>query len=144
MRRLATLVLVLLVGVPAQALAQEASFPPAGPRTFSLHLNTYPVGSYEASRELRLALWDSPMSKLEYAVAREVWAAQMGSLPGRGKPGSTAIRMSVSPGGPPRLVLAGPWSQAWHELSWQDQIAVTAQSAVAIGILAALAHNLSK
>ncbi|MGV8039464.1 MAG: hypothetical protein AB2L07_05105 [Thermoanaerobaculaceae bacterium] len=111
---------------------------------FSLHLNTYPVGSYEASRELRLALWDSPMSKLEYAVARELWAAQMGSLPGRGNPGSTAIRMSVGPGRPPGLVLAGPWSQEWHELSWQNQVAVAAQSAVAIGILAALAHNLGK
>lgn len=144
MRRLTTLVLVLVVGVPALAFAQEATPAPAEPRTFSLHLSSYPVGSYEASRELRLALWDSPMSKLEYAVAREVWAAQMGSLPGRGKPGSTAIRMSVGPGRPPGLVLAGPWSQEWHELSWQNQVAVAAQSAVAIGILAALAHNLGK
>ena len=144
MRRFSTLVLALMVGVPALAFAQEATVAPAEPRGFSLHLNTYPVGSYEAARELRLILWDSPMSKLEIAVARELWAARMGSLPGRGVAGSTAIRMSIGPGRPPGLVFAGPWSQEWHQLSWQNQLAVATQSAVAIGILAALARNLGK
>lgn len=124
--------------------AQES--PPASgePKAFSLHLDTFPIGSYEASRELRMALWDGPMGKLEYAVARELWSAQMGSLPGRGRPGMTAVRMSVSPGSSPRLVLAGPWTAEYHDLSWQDQMAVAAESAVAIGILAALASNLGR
>lgn len=84
------------------------------------------------------------MSTLEYAVAPEIRAAQTGSLPGRGNPGSTAIRPSVGPSRPPRLVLAGPWSRERHALSRQDRIAVAARSALAIGVLAGLANSLGR
>lgn len=140
-----TVVVLALValcwGFPGMAQEEEAAAAPE-PRGFSLRLDTLTPGSYEASRELRLALWDSPMGRLDYAVTREMWAARMGGLPGRGTPGMTALRMSVGPGSSPRLVLAGPWAEEWHDLAWQDKVAVTAQSALAIGIIAALVHNL--
>ena len=131
----------LLTGL---AVAQEpqTGAPAATPRTFSLDLRTYPLGSYEASRELRLAVWDSPMTRLEYAAAREMYRARMGGMAGIDTPMSAAIRMSVMPGAPARLVLAGPWSEQWHELEWKDQLAVAAESALVIGVLAALAHNM--
>lgn len=131
----------LLAGL-AVAQEPETGAPAAAPRTFSLDLKTYPLGSYEASRELRLAVWDSPMTRLEYAAAREMYRARMGGMAGIDTPMSAAIRMSVTPGAPARLVLAGPWSEQWHDLEWKDQLAVAAESALVIGVLAALAHNL--
>lgn len=144
--RFGTTVVVLLLaalfwGAPGLAEEEEAAAA-AQPRGFSLRLDTLTPGSYEASRELRLAMWDSPMARLDYAVTREMWAARMGGLPGRGAPGMTALRMSVAPGSSPRLILAGPWTEEWHDLAWQDKVAVTTQSALMIGIIAALVHNL--
>jgi hypothetical protein len=142
MRVIATALGCFMLAGLVMAQEPDAGAAPAAPRAFSLDLDTYPLGSYEASKELRLAVWDSPMTRLEYAAAREMYRARMGGMAGIDTPMSAAIRMSITPGGPARLVLAGPWSEQWHELEWKDQLAVAVESAFVIGVLAALAHNL--
>jgi hypothetical protein len=142
MRVIATALVCLMLAGLVVAQEPDAGAAPAAPRAFSLKLDSYPLGSYEASKELRLAVWDSPMTRLEYAAAREMYRARMGGMVGIDTPMSAAIRMSITPGAPARLVLVGPWSEQWHELEWKDQLAVAAESAFVIGVLAALAHNL--
>ncbi|HNX49900.1 MAG TPA: hypothetical protein PLS53_14820 [Thermoanaerobaculaceae bacterium] len=142
MRILAAACVGMMLAGLVVAQEPETGVQPAAPRAFSLDLESYPLGSYEASKELRLAVWDSPMTRLEFGVAREMYAARMGGIVGLGTPMGAAFRMSVGPAAPARLVFAGPWSEQWHQLEWKDQLAVAAESAFVIGVLAAVAHNL--
>ena len=67
--------LVVVVAGAVFAAGQEApGAQTPSPRAFKLDLQPLYLPGYKPAREVRLALWDSPMSRLEVAVSREQWA----------------------------------------------------------------------
>jgi len=141
LRALTAVFLALVAVVPLSA--QETGADAANGRQFTLGLDVLYSPRYEAQRELRLGLFEGPMSRLEFAVARELRAAR--------NPGPTGIVTPMSRIELPlRLgyannasggLLFGPWSRGWQELEWSEKVAATAQTAVIVTILAqALRH----
>jgi hypothetical protein len=141
-RSVAGVVLALLLAAPVAA--QDGSAPTSPPRQFSLGLDVLYSPHYEAQRELRLGLWDSPMSRLEFAVAREIRAARHPGPTGMVTPMSRIelpVRLgygSAVPGG----LLFGPWSPGWQDLEWSEKVAAGAQTAVIVTLLAQAVHHL--
>jgi hypothetical protein len=134
--------LALLFTVPA--VGQDESAPTSPQRQFTLGLDVLYSPRYEAQRELRLGLWDSPMSRLEFAVAREIRAARHPGPTGIVTPMSRIelpVRLgygSAVPGG----LLFGPWSPGWQDLEWSEKVAAGAQTAVILTFLAQAVHHI--
>ncbi len=121
---------------PASAQSEDAGT--AQQRRFTLGLDALYSPRYEAQRELRLGLWDSPMSRLEFAVAREMRAARHPGPTGIVTPMSRIelpVRLGFTNGAPGGMFL-GPWSPGWQELDWTEKVAAGAQTAVIVTILA--------
>jgi hypothetical protein len=136
-------VLVLLATV-APCGAQATAGAATTPRRLSLGLDVLRSPHYAAQRELRLGLWDSPMSRLEFSVARELRAARNPGPTGMVAPMSRIelpLRLSFTNGAPGGL-LFGPWSPGWRELEFSEKVAYTAQTAVFLGILAQAIHHI--
>jgi len=114
----------------AIAAGQEpADAPAANRRTFRLELKPLQVPGYEPARELRLALWDSAMSRLELAAAREQWALRNPGPTGSAVPFQAIqlpMHLRLDSGVQP--VLLGPWNPAWGRLTWQEKVAAGAQT----------------
>jgi hypothetical protein len=120
---------VTLAGTAFAAGQDPADAPVPGQRRFRLELKPLTVPGYEPARELRLALWDSPMSRLELAVAREQWALRNPGPFGSVVPFQIIqlpTRLRLDSGAQP-LVL-GPWNSAWGQLTWQEKVAASAQT----------------
>lgn len=142
LRFVAALALALVAAAPAAA--QDGSAPPSPQRQFTLGLDVLYSPHYEAQRELRLGLWDSEMSRLEFAVAREIRAARHPGPTGIVTPMSRIelpVRLgygSAVPGG----LLFGPWSPGWQDLDWSEKVAAGAQTAVILTFLAQAVHHI--
>jgi len=103
--------LLVLIGTPMSAGQDQPDAPTQTHPTFRLQLDPLYLPGYDPARELRLALWDSPMSRLELAVAREQWALRIPSPTGTLIPFEGVqlpLRLNLDSGAQ-RLVL-GPWS----------------------------------
>ncbi len=111
-------------------------------RQLKLSLEPLYSPSYKAARELRLALWDSSMSRLELAVAQEMWAGR--------NPGPTRLvfpletmppSMRLRFGSEGQPLLMGPWSKGWDKLTWQEKIGAGAQTTFVLwGLVEILGH----
>jgi hypothetical protein len=133
---------VTLAGAASAAGQEPADALAPGQRVFQLELEPLFVPGYEPARELRLALWDSPMSRLELAVSREQWSLRNPGPLGSVIPFQTnqgPMRLKLDSGAQP-LVL-GPWSPAWDRLTWQEKVAASAQAGfLAWGLIEILRH----
>jgi hypothetical protein len=138
--RFAGVALLLTVMAVAPAVGQqEPSTPPQPGRQLSLGLDILNSPRYEAARELRLALWDSPMSRLEFGAARELLAARYPGPVGTVTPASIVnlpLRLNFSSPGEQKLFLAGPWSAQWSELSWQEKVATSMETGLFLTLIA--------
>jgi hypothetical protein len=124
--------LCLVVAVAGAALSAGQDAPSAqapSPRPFKLDLQPLHMPGYEPARELHLALWDSPMTRLELAVSREQWAARNPGPAGGVAPFQVAplpFRFRFDSAG--QLLVLGPWSSKWDQLTWQEKVAAGAQT----------------
>jgi hypothetical protein len=122
----------LVVAVAGAALASGQGEPGTqapSPRAFRLDLQPLYLPGYEPAREVRLALWDSPTSRLELAVSREQWALRNPGPTGSVVPFQAAplpFRFRYDSAG--QLLVLGPWSSKWDQLAWQDKVAAGAQT----------------
>ncbi len=141
--RITTLCLVVGVAGAAFAAGQEApSGQPPSPRVIRLDLQPPYAPGYEPARELRLALSDSPMSRLEFAVSREQWALR------NPEPAGGVVPFQAAPlpfryhfDSAEQLLVLGPWSSKWEQLTWQENVAVGAQtSLIAWALIAMVRH----
>jgi hypothetical protein len=128
--RISAFCLVFAVAGAAFAAGQEkpgAQEP--SPRAFRLDLRSLHEPGYEPGREVRLGLWDSPMSRLELAASCEQWAARNPGPTGGVVPfqvQSLPFRFRFDSNG--QMLVLGPWSSKWDQLAWQDKIAAGAQT----------------
>lgn len=124
-------VFVILVLTGASRAGGEEPAVQARPAHTSFRLDLEPLvrPGYGPARELRLAQWDCPMSRLELAVAREQWAARH---PGPGgavipfQQGLAPFRLDLR--SPAQPAILGPWSPQWTQLTWQEKVAAGAQA----------------
>ncbi len=135
--------MLLVLGGTALAAGQDQPAAPARTQgTFRLKLDPLYLPGFDAAHELRLALWDSPMSRLELTAAREQWALRNPGPNGTVIPFEGAqlpLRLNFESGAQ-RLVM-GPWSPTWQDLTWQEKVATGAQtSLVFIALVEALGH----
>jgi hypothetical protein len=144
--RIAPIVSMALLLGAAAAPAQQApvAAPGPAPRThgFGLHLEPLYQLGYEPARELRLALWDSPMSRLELAAAREQWSVRNPGPTGTVIPfEGVQLPLRLSMVSTSQKLVLGPWSPGWNDLTWQEKTAAYAQTGVlAAGIIEILSH----
>ncbi len=141
--RVTVLCVALAVASTAFAAGQGGGDTPApGPRTFKLELQPLYLPGYDPARELHLALWDSPMSRLELTAAREQWAFRNPGPTGTVIPFEGVqlpLRLNLDSGAQ-RLVM-GPWSPTWQDLTWQEKVAAGAQTGVlALALVQVLSH----
>jgi hypothetical protein len=141
--RSALLGLVLvLVGTPLSAAQDQPDAPIQTHPAFRLQLDPLYLPGYEPARELHLALWDSPMSRLELAVAREQWALRNPGPTGAVIPFEGVqlpLRLSLESAAQPLVM--GPWSPTWKDLTWQEKVAAGAQTGFVLWVLVeALGH----
>jgi hypothetical protein len=128
--RPANLFLAVVVAGAGVAAGQPTP-PPAAPAhpAFKMRLDPLYQPGYRPTHELRLALWDSSMSRLELAAAHEQLAFR--------DPGPTGavtsfdgaqfpMRLKLVSG--PQALLIGPWSPAWENLTWQEKAGAGAQT----------------
>jgi hypothetical protein len=130
MKITALCLVVAVAGAGFAAGQEEPGAQAPSPRAFKLDLQPLYLPGYEPARELRLVLWDSPMSRLELAVSREQWALRNPGPTGTVVPFQVAplpLRFSWDRAG--QLLVLGPWSPKWDKLSWGDKIAASAQTA---------------
>jgi len=128
---------LVLVGAPLSAGQDQSERPTETRPTFRLQLDPLYLPGYEPARELRLALWDSPMSRLELVAAREQWALRNPGPTGTVIPFEGVqlpLRLNLESGAQ-RLVM-GPWSPTWKDLTWQEKVAAGAQTSVVLLVLA--------
>jgi hypothetical protein len=88
-------------------------------------------GHAEFDLGLRRTMWDDPMTRLAFGMAREQ-ASQMrwGPLP------LTATgRLVPMPGADPRLVLSGPFASDWRDLTPQEKIGRISEGVVYWGLI---------
>jgi hypothetical protein len=132
--REAILGVVLMLSLAPPAPGQEPPAPPPVEHAFRLQLEPLHEPGYEPARELRLALWDSSMSRLELAVAREQWALRFPGPIGTAIPFASVrlpLRLDLtSPAESLRSPFLGPWSPSWERLTWQEKVAAGAQTGV--------------
>lgn len=137
-------ILVLVLAVAGAAAAGQESVPaaPAERHGFRLQLGPLYQLGYEPARELRLALWESSMSRLELAAAREQWAVHDPGPTGMVIPfEGVQLPLRLDMTSPVRSLVLGPWNPAWERLTWQEKVAAGAQTGVlAWALVEALAH----
>ncbi|MGD1148158.1 MAG: hypothetical protein ABR961_09435 [Thermoanaerobaculaceae bacterium] len=122
------LVVAVAGAVFAAGQEQPAAQAPS-PRAFKLDLKPLYQPGYEPARELRLALSDSPMSRLELGISREQWAARNPGPAGNVVPFQTApLPFRFHFDATDQSLVLGPWSSKWDQLSWQEKVAAGAQT----------------
>ena len=135
--------LVIAVAGSTFAAGQEAPGAQApSPRVFKLDLQPLYLPGFKAAREVRLALWNSPMSRLELAVAREQWALRNPGPAGIIVPfqaASLPFRFNFDPGG--QSLVLGPWNSGWDQFTWQEKVATGAQTGIlALALIQIVRH----
>lgn len=120
---------------PAAVRTPETS-PPAATRPFKLNLKELVElreerGHAEFDLGLRRAMWDDPMIRLAFGMAREQ-ASQMRWGP---LPLTATSRLIPMPGADLRLVLSGPFASDWHELTPQEKIGRIGEGVVYWGLI---------
>lgn len=139
----AALLLPIAVAAAAQEPAKPVAAPPARIGAFTLRLDALFSPRYDAARELRLGLWDSPMSRLELAAARELWAARSPGPLGIVPPVQhLELPLRLGFASDSQFGLWGPWSRGWNELSWQEKVAYGAQSGLLLWVVVEAARHL--
>lgn len=141
--RITVFCLVVVVAGTAFAAGQEAPGAQApSPRAFKLDLQPLYLPGYEPAREVRLALWNSPMSRLELAVSREQWALRNPGPAGNVVPFQVAplpFRFRADTGG--QSLVLGPWNSGWDQLTWQEKFATGAQTTLFALVLVQIARH---
>lgn len=130
MRYSALCLVVALAGGTFAAAQEPAATPAPARRTLGLDVPHFGELAYQPAHELRLALWDSPMSRLELGLAREQWALRYPGpvgmvIPFQVAPLPLRFRMAADD---VRLLLPGPWTPGWDRLTWQEKLAAGAQT----------------
>jgi hypothetical protein len=141
--RVTTLCLIVALAGATVAAEQPTPVTPAPPRSgFRLHLDPLYLPGYEPARELRLALWDSPMSRLELTAAREQWALRNPGPTGTVIPfEGVQLPLRLSMASSAQSLVLGPWSPSWERLTWQEKVAAGAQTGVlALALVQVLSH----
>ena len=142
MRKAVFGVFLALVVAGAAAGQQPAETPAPQHPAFKLDLGPILLPGYGPARELRMALWDSPMSRLELAVAREQWAVRHPGPVGLVTPFDRTqlpLRLNFVSGA--QSALAGPWSPEWRQLTWQERVAAGAQTGLFLWVLVEAARH---
>jgi hypothetical protein len=135
---------IAVAGTTFAAGQEEQGTQAPAPRTFKLDLQPLYLPGFQPASEVHLALWDSPMSRLELAVSREQWALRSPGPAGILVPfqaGSLPFRFDFAPAG--QALVLGPWNSKWDQLTWQEKFAAGAQTtffAVALVQLVRHAH----
>ena len=141
--RITAFCLAVAVAGAAFAAGQEAPGAPApGQRVFRLDLQALYLPGYEPARELRLAAWDSPMSRLELAGLREQWALRRAGPTGSVVPfqaGRLPLTLHLDPS--VRSLVLGPWNSEWDRLTWQEKVAAGAQTSFFLFVLTEIARH---
>ena len=142
--RTTMLALVLAVATATTVPAQDKpAAPPTQQHGFRLQLSPLYEPGYEPARELRLALWDSPMSRLELAAAREQWALINPGPSGTVVPfHGIRLPLRLNLESPAESLVLGPWSPGWERLTWQEKVAAGAQDGVLLWTLVELLGHL--
>jgi hypothetical protein len=146
----ATLGLLLLAAAapaadePASVSAPEAT-PSKATRPITLNLKELVElreerGHAEFDLGLRRTMWDDPMTRLAFGMAREQ-ASQMrwGPLP------LTATgRLIPMPGADPRLVFSGPFASDWSDLTTQEKIGRISEGVVYWGLIIGILSSIHR
>jgi hypothetical protein len=142
--RVKTLWVAFALANAAFAAGQEPADAPASVvRTLRLGLEPLYLPGYEPARELRLAAWDSPMSRLELAAAREQWAVVNPGPSGTVVPfQGVRLPLRLNLASPAESLVTLPWSPSWGRLTWQEKVAAGAQDGVLIWALVDLLGRL--
>lgn len=137
--------IVLMLGLASsfRADGQKARVPPPQARpSFRLDLMPLYRPGYESARELRLALWDSPVSRMELATAREAWALRNPGPIGTAMPPQHIVlplRFDLDNGSERLFVV--PRSPGWEGLTWQEKVAAGAQTCFVLWALVEVAGH---
>jgi len=153
MKLTALCLVVAMAGAPFVA-GQDLSGPQVPTRRdFGLgvkHLNvtgSMPAGEgrwteEEQAREDREALRDSPMDRLMIGVGREIWAMRHPGPVGMVIPYQAMalpVAFRVAPRG--ELLVLGPWSRQWSELTWQEKVTAGAETGLLAWTLLEVARH---
>lgn len=135
--------LVIAVAGAAFAAGQgEQGTQAPAQRTFKLDLQPRYLPGFKAAREVRMALWDSPMSRLELTVSREQWALRNPGPAGIAVPfqaGPLPFRFNFDPAA--QSLVLGPWNSGWDQLTWQEKVAAGAQTGfLALALIQMVRH----
>jgi hypothetical protein len=114
---------------PVPATAQDS---------FSLQLDEGYVFQQDYNRQLRLALWESPLGRLEHQLSQQRRSLGLQGLPDEGGGGFLAARFKLQAGLPVQLVLDNGWVQSWHDVPADSTFQRVAKGAVALGTAAAI------
>jgi len=120
---------------PAAVPAPEAT-PPTATRPLKLNLKELVElrgerGHAEFDLGLRRTMWDDPMIRLAFGMARE----QGSQMRGGPLPLTATGRLIPMPGADLRLVLSGPFASDWHDLTPQEKIGRIGEGAVYWGLI---------
>lgn len=142
MRVTAFCMVVALAGAAFAAGQQEPEAQAPDRRAFRLDLRQLGQPGYGPARELRLALFDSPMSRLELAMAHEQWALRNPGPTGIVVPFQMApLRARLQFDSTVQPLLFGPWSPGWDRLTWQEKVGAGAQTSFIVWTLVQMVHH---
>jgi hypothetical protein len=137
-------------GAAVPSAARGHGTPPAttpqgnGGQPFTLKMDKtwlFPPGS-DPFREMRLAAWDSPMSRMEL-----IWRqhGMYGPNPPGGYPSllyPATMREEIGLDGKPHIVFMGAYGRDWKSLSPSEKAAAAAQSAIVLAAFFGLLNGL--
>ena len=142
MRTAALFLILAMAGAPFTYAQDGQAAPTSRHSAFRLNLEPLFMPGYEAGHELRLALWDSPMSRLELAAAREEWALRNPGPTGPVIPfQQLTIPQHLDFSSNAQRLLLGPWSGEWSQLTWQEKVAAGAETGVLALVLIEIARH---
>jgi hypothetical protein len=133
---------IAVAGTTFAAGQEEQGTKAPAQRTFKLDLQPLYLPGYKPAREVRMALWDSPMSRLELAVSREQWALRNPGPAGITVPfqaGPLPFRFNFDPAG--QALVLGPWDSKWDQLNWQEKFAAGVQTGVLAMVLVEMVRH---
>ncbi len=101
-------------------------------------------GHAEFNLAARRAVWDHPMARLGFSLAREESAARRGGAVGQPVPFTAGSLLLRLPGPDARLVLAGPFAEDWPDLSTGERVGRIVETAVTYGVIFEILRGLGR
>jgi hypothetical protein len=90
------------------------------------------------NRELRRALWDSPLGRLDHQWIEIQLRQGVPPGPDISVPVQFSVRLKVQEGLPLQLVLDNGWMESWHDLPLGQKAEKVGQALVAVGAVSTL------